>query len=221
MRALPCRMLGPRRSPASDAPAPGRILLALLGALHRCPLCRLRAAGPEGCCAACRAAAFAPGGGTDAVWLGPFHGPLRDAVHALKFRHGARLAPWLGAALAARVRERGWRPALVTAVPLDARRLRQRGYNQSELLARHAARALGVPYRACLVRSRATLQQARLARAERVRNVAGAFRATGRVPQRLLLVDDVFTTGATARACELALRRAGALRVYLATVARA
>lgn len=114
----------------------------------------------------------------------------------------------------------------VAPSPLHWRRQWQRGFNQSELLARTIARRRGVPLVRALRRVRATAAQAGLSNAGRKSNVAGAFvcRKSRRgevASKRILLVDDVMTTGSTASACALALRRAGAGRIVLLTLARA
>ncbi len=97
----------------------------------------------------------------------------------------------------------------------------QRGFNQSALVARTAAKRSGLPHRPLLARVRTTRQQARLGAAERQGNVAGAFRSAPLAGERVLLVDDVMTSGATVTECALTLFAAGASRVYVATLARA
>jgi ComF family protein len=114
---------------------------------------------------------------------------------------------------------------VLVPVPLDAARLRERGYNQAELIARPLARLLGIPFRSyLLVRTKPRPDKIRLTRRERWETVRGAY-ATHQSAQvdklRVLLVDDVFTTGATLDACSRALRQAGAVRVVGLTVARA
>jgi competence protein ComFC len=110
----------------------------------------------------------------------------------------------------------------VTWVPLSSRRLRRRGFDQAEVLARHVARRLNVPVRSMLVRARDTRAQARLTGAERRHALAGAFlaRRPESPPEKVLLVDDVLTTGATAATCAAALKEAGARRVVVLTAAR-
>ena len=109
----------------------------------------------------------------------------------------------------------------VTPVPLHWRRRWQRGFNQSELLARAIARRRGIPLIRALRRGAATQAQAGLSNAQRRENVAAAFRSRRRVAGlRILLIDDVMTTGATAGACARALKKAGAKSVSLAALAR-
>jgi ComF family protein len=110
-----------------------------------------------------------------------------------------------------------------TIVPVPLHWLRQwkRGFNQSELLARALSRRSGIPVLNALKRSRSTKAQAGLSNHARRQNVAKAFRARPVEGRRILLIDDVMTTGATATACAQALKRAGAARVAVLTVARA
>jgi ComF family protein len=124
--------------------------------------------------------------------------------------------PWLSDALP---RDRQF--DMVTAVPLHWRRRWQRGFNQSELLGKTIARLRGIPSVNVLRRGAATRAQAGLSNAQRRENVAGAFRARRRVAGlRILLIDDVMTTGATAGACARALKKAGAKSVSLLALAR-
>ena len=161
----------------------------------------------------------------EVAWA-PFASPLREGIHALKYGGSPQLAEPFGARMARAWRgaAAGWEPDSITPVPLHAARERERGYNQSERLARVVARDLGCRMdRTALRRLRATAQQAQLGREERQANVAGAFgarpeRVAGR---RILLIDDVYTTGATLRACAAALYSAGAAEVAALTLARA
>ena len=153
------------------------------------------------------------------------------AVRALKYSGATRLAPWLGQALADRVGIAGtdgpwayagpWAPQLVCPVPLHEQKRRRRGYNQAELVADALAARLGVPVFRGLERSDATPAQAGSGRIARIGNVAGAFRCRPVRADRVLLVDDVLTTGATAHACAVALHAAGVAEVKLAVIARA
>ena len=156
----------------------------------------------------------------EAFCYGAYEGALRKLIHLFKYGGMRRLARPLGALLAdALPRDRQF--DLVTAVPLHWRKRWLRGFNQSELLGKAIARARGIRMRSVLRRQGATRAQAGLSNAQRRENVAGAFRARRRVAGlRILLIDDVMTTGATAGACAVALKKAGARSVSLLTLAR-
>lgn len=157
-----------------------------------------------------------------------FADPLRQAIHALKYENVRDLARPLGARMAA-FWPVAWRtgaigtPDLLLPVPLHGGRVRERGYNQSALLARALAPAVGLPVdERVLVRHRATRPQVGLDAAARKENVAGAFAVHGDVARRrVVLVDDVCTTGSTLEACSAALKAAGAAAVWGYTLSRA
>lgn len=148
-----------------------------------------------------------------------FEGPARSAVHRLKFSGWRTVAEVLGRAMVGVVWDA--ESDAVTWVPLSRRRLAERGFDQAHALALVVARRLGRPALPLLVRKADTAPQARRAGSDRRAAVAGLFRAEGRSPPRVLLVDDVLTTGATASACARALREAGAREIALVTAARA
>ncbi len=158
--------------------------------------------------------------------LGLYEGALRVAVHELKYRGRRRVAARLAEAIAQDAVARGLLSpeAVLVPVPLHPRRKRERGFNQAELLASELGRRLGLPVApSALVRRAFTAAQTGLSAAARRRNVAGAFavRRRAQVAARVVvLVDDVVTTGATARACAEALRQAGASDVRLLSAAR-
>ncbi len=147
-------------------------------------------------------------------------GLARLAVHALKFRGHRHLAGLLGSHLVALV---DVPPDLVVPVPLHPARERERGFNQSELLGWQIASRLNAPEARALRRTRPTPPQTSIHPDERASNVRGAFAIADRAVagQRILLVDDVCTTGATLYECARVLRRAGASTVSAITVTRA
>jgi ComF family protein len=153
--------------------------------------------------------------------LGPYEGRLRSAVLSIKFRGARTSAVLMGEWLLAKV---PWSFEAIVPVPLHQARLRERGYNQAADVARGLSRASNVKtIDDALVRIRATRPQSSLDGATRRANVAGAFglgRTSGLLKgARVLLVDDVITTGATAMECGAVLRSAGAVEIYLAAVA--
>lgn len=139
---------------------------------------------------------LAPPASTAAAWR--FEGPLADAIRRFKYAGAGRLAEPLGSLLAEAAQPYLGRLDAVVPLPLHPSKLRSRGYNPAALLGRSLARELGVPLRVDLLRrERATRSQAGLDRDARLTNVRGAFRARARPPAKLLLLDDVRTTGAT------------------------
>ena len=176
----------------------------------------------QGRCALCR---FGLRGFDAAYCFGAYEGVLRELIHIYKYGKVRTLARPL-ADLLMRALARDEHFDLVTAVPLHWRRRWQRGFNQAELLAREIARRTGIPFAPTMRRVRATAAQAGLSNTARRRNVAAAFgfrrfpRHTTIESRRVLLVDDVMTTGSTAAACARTLKNAGAARVALLTIAR-
>jgi ComF family protein len=159
-----------------------------------------------------------------AVVLAPYADPWAQAIQALKFGGRRSLGPLLGRFMARQLAAELAAVEALVPVPLYPARQRERGFNQSRLIATGLAGELGVPVLdGLLVRRLPTRQQARLGAVARRDNLVEAI-ACGRAPPRdltLCLVDDVMTTGATLDACALALRRAGARPVVAATLAAA
>ncbi len=156
----------------------------------------------------------------------PYEGSVKELVVALKYQGRLSVAPFLGGLLAETVRQRlGNDPAdAVVPVPLHPTRLRERTFNQAQVLAQELARRLDLPcWKHLLVRRNATPPQTDLPRQERLKNVAEAF-AIQPDPflrsARILLVDDVLTTGATASACAKLLKTGGAHSVIVVTAAQ-
>lgn len=156
----------------------------------------------------------------EAFCYGAYEGTLRKLIHL--FKYGGMRAldkPLAGFLVRALPRER--RFDAVIPVPLHWRRRWQRGFNQSELLARIIARKRSIPLLKALRRTSATRAQAGLSNAQRRDNVAGVFGARRRLSgMRVLLIDDVMTTGATLGSCARVLKRAGAKSVVVLSLAR-
>ncbi len=149
-----------------------------------------------------------------------------EAIHRYKYNRALWFEPFLGQLLASRgapdLRGQGWN--WLVPVPLHPAKLREREFNQAERMAWRLSAAAGIPVHARLLsRVRPTQTQTRLNREQRQANVRNAFALRARTRlngQRVVLVDDVFTTGATTSACARVLRRAGAGDVCVWTVAR-
>jgi len=211
------------------------------GALHICPACReqmpavghplcpvcgipFQGAGDDHPCGACLTAPPAFDAARAAL---VYEGPCRDLVHAFKYRNKTHLRrplalltmECLSGFVASRALD------LIVPVPLHPRRLRSRGFNQAVLLGDLLAREWRLPLaRRALRRIRWTEPQINLAAHERRENVKGAFAVADPslvAEKRVLLVDDVLTTGSTAEECSRVLKRAGATEVTVVTVARA
>lgn len=171
---------------------------------------------------------------TRAVSFGPYEGNLRGLVHLLKYQKVLSAAPVLGS-LAARafcsLQDECAKNLLVIPVPLYRGKMRERGFNQSEVIARELIRRLrsaGIHELSldivALTRRRSTDSQVGMTREQRKQNLRGAFHVKDKTRVRgreVLLVDDVMTTGATVSECARVLRVAGAAQVWVTTPARA
>jgi ComF family protein len=173
----------------------------------------------HGVCAACRSGLR---GFDHAASFGMYEGSLRGLIHLFKYSGMKPLARPLAGYLE-RTLSVDERFDAIVPVPLYWRKRWDRGFNQADLLARHVAKRRGIPVWNALRRKRPTDTQAGLTSAGRRRNVQGAFAVNKNAPlagKKILLIDDVMTTGATASACASALKRGGARSVSLLTLAR-
>lgn len=193
-------------------------VLPLLDPGTACATCALPGAAPL-----CRTCTSTPPPVARTIAVARYEGSLRRVVHALKFRGHDILASRCGQLMAAAARSAHLHAGLsaVVPVPSTSRRTRDRGYDPGALLAEEVGRRLGAPFRALLSRARETPPQSRVPAARRRENVRGAFSASSRARgERLLVVDDVMTTGATAFEAARTLRAAGAETVSLLVLAR-
>jgi ComF family protein len=213
-----------------DLLLPQRCLVCSLPGGHVCGSCRsaLRRIAPPLCercgaptvwpvrrCAECTGRRLAFAHARSAL---AYDEPLRRIVAAWKERGLRRLAAW-AAELIVEIVARPEETCLVPVPPDPDRRLK-RGYHAADQLARELARAWELPAERVLVRVAGSQRQRGLSRVERRRNVAAAFRSRGSVPREVVLIDDVYTTGATSAAAAGALRKAGAWHVEVVTLAR-
>jgi predicted amidophosphoribosyltransferase len=188
-----------------------------------CPGCGDRSERRAPVCRACHAGVrpappTGPPAGLDA-WASAFayQGVVREVVARVKYRNARAAVPWLAAAAAEAARDRGIAAEAVTWAPTTSVRRRTRGFDPAELLARAIARELSLPTSRLLVR-RPGPPQTGLPASER--RAGPRFVSRGRAPDRVLVVDDVATTGATLGAAAIALRDAGARYVAAVTAAR-
>lgn len=172
---------------------------------------------PQAECLGCQGRHFAF---TQARAWGVYGGALRRAILKLKHKRNRQLGVVLSQHMAASLPPR-WGVELVVPVPLSVRRQAQRGYNPVDLLAGPLAERLALPLAQALLRQRDTRPQMDLQVEQRWANVHGAFVGQPAIAgRRVLLVDDIVTTGATAHAAARALRAAGATSVYVLALAR-
>jgi ComF family protein len=182
-----------------------------------CPRCGMPAAAIEGLCGACRRGDHAFDFCRSALI---FDDTLREMIHHLKYQDRVSLASPLGDLMKDCVNREGFTGEVIVPVPLHRSRERERGFNQAELLAER----LGRPVAARLLRRKKnTASQTGLTRPQRAANLAGAFevrRLSRSLPASVIVVDDVYTTGATLNEIAKTLKRGGVGRVEVVTAAR-
>lgn len=144
---------------------------------------------------------------------------IKQSIYRYKYKGKREYAGWYGYILAkiCGTRIRLWNPDVIIPVPLHKNKLKQRGYNQAELVAVQLGRRLGIPVDAdYLVRCNNTAPMKKLTGEERINNLKNAFIIPQNVVKynKILLVDDIYTTGATIDACATALKKHGASQVY-------
>ncbi|MBS3983113.1 MAG: ComF family protein [Dethiobacter sp.] len=203
-------------------------------ALLICSLCLAQVPVPEACCFKC-AQPLAAGQEScpqcsglsfafkSACTVQAYRGAVKRAIHNYKYHGRKEMAKTLGGLMAQQIRRSGWpKMEAIVPVPLHRSRLSERGYDQALLLAQVVAAELRLPLKKALQRKSATPSQTKLVARERWENVSQAFELVAGVPlpARVLLVDDLLTTGATAHFAAQTLLDGGAKEVYLAVVGR-
>ena len=159
-----------------------------------------------------------------AIAVGVYEGTLSEAIHILKYQKKQAMAKHLNAMITDVLFQGFADSDIVIPVPLHKKRLNERGFNQSLLISHHISKRFSIPL--CmegLQRTRWTRPQIELTRDERLKNVKGAFAAgAGFKPEgkKIILVDDVYTTGATVNECAKVLKKGGAKEVVVFTIAR-
>lgn len=182
----------------------------------RCPFCDREG----GLCEDCRAA-LKQQRITDGIGVFRYDGIVRELIRRLKFSGHAHLALPMADLMEEALEICG---DIITCVPLHPKRRRQRGYNQSELIAKRLSELTGIPYVPLLVKARNTPPQSLMkSRDERIENIRDAFQlkeGPDLSGKHIILTDDVFTTGATARECIALLETAGAASVRIITFSK-
>jgi ComF family protein len=187
---------------------------------------------PEPCCDRCGAPVGTPGLCLECMVNPPaydlcvsacrFEGTLRELMHRFKYRHATAYKKFLAGLMYQRIRDKGIHADVVTPVPLHWSRIVARGYNQSSLLAQELSRYMKTDVRyGILSKTRKTPNQVGLSKRDRGRNLKRVFRAVSVEGKTVMVVDDVVTTGSTAREISRTLKDAGAAKVIFVSVGRA
>lgn len=152
-----------------------------------------------------------------------YEGPLREALHNLKYKNDLELANVFSSALVNIIQTAHWNFDFIIPMPISPNHYKSRGYNQSVVIARPIALTLGIPIVSNVVkRIKETRSQVNLNREERFKNLQSAFSANSAklLNKKVLLVDDICTTGATISSCSKTLKGAGCSEIYCLTIAR-
>jgi len=197
------------------------MVVHILGSL--CRLCGdpLQEGEDGGLCSSCRDGDVYFDGAASVL---QFDGIVQAALHRLKYENDLDAAVPLGRYMAYKLKKLNWHVDIILPVPLHVERLKERGYNQSCLLAREVGRECSIDVMDNLLfRKRYTESQVHLSRNERIANVRGAFDIAGTkevAESSILVIDDIMTTGATLNECSRLLKKYGARKVYCLTAAR-
>lgn len=172
-------------------------------------------------CSSCRSDAFAFDAGRCTF---VYHSGIGEAIKWVKEEGTREFVEFFGKAAAERHGSfiEDIRPDAIVPVPMDRRKERMRGFNQAELIADSLSRHINVPVKKLLIKSGKTKDQKKLNRQQRAQNLSKAFTADSSVkeiPERVLLTDDIFTTGSTVNACARALKKIGVKKVYFICIA--
>ena len=184
-----------------------------------CDHCGREIVNPAGYCSTCKENMVSVDKARSVFKYAP---PISGLIMKAKYENGKYILDYFAEKLAFLYFNGFFRSETVCCVPMSAKRLKKRGYNQSEILAKKVSGKINVPFCDCVAKVKETERQAKLNRKERLKNLTDSFKVTDKKAVRgknVLLVDDVSTTGATAEAIALQLKKAGALRVHLITVA--
>jgi len=183
-----------------------------------CPVCS--GSVKDGYCKICSERTFYP---TKNITLAEYSGVMKELLHKLKFNGMRRLHVPIGLLAMKELSRQDVRADIITSVPMNARKRWKRGFNQSELIAKLISKKSNIPYRTLLKEKRKTVTQRELGLRHRFINVINRYRVIkGAIIQNrsVLILDDVFTTGATINECARILRAAGARDVFSITIAR-
>ncbi len=184
-----------------------------------CAHCGRKVIAPENYCSTCKGILTALDGCRSYF---NYEKPISTLIKRLKYGNARYLIEYFTDTLSVLYAKNYYNADYITFVPMTEKAKRRRGYNQSELLAKSLSEKIGVPTLECLAKVKETKRQVTLRRSERFKNLIEAFRVADKKAVKgktLVIVDDVTTTGATAQALAERLKKAGALKVYLLTVA--